>query len=683
MSDYINLEPMHDMYVFETAQLIEQLEQIILDSEKNNGVESQINEIFRIMHTIKGSSAMMCFNNLSVLAHSVEDVFFHLREKKPKNVNYIHLTDIILKVIDFIGNELQKIKNREEAKSDPSEITQSLSEFLNNVKTDSEDIECHIANTQCISPDQDKLPGQYSYKAIMTFEDDCEMESLRAFGVIHMLQQVASDISHRPEDLSDSDRCNEEIRSTGFEICFSCGIPEKEIRQLLEETMFLKELTIECESAQISSISPEEASVLLSENFEKLPAKLIEDIENADKSSNPTKHNFISVNIIKMNKLMDVVGELVISEAMVTQNPDLKGLELENFSKSSRHLRKITRELQDIVMAMRMVPLSGTFQRMNRIVRDMSKKLNKEVELEIIGEETEVDKNIIEHISDPLIHLLRNAIDHGIESKEERILKSKAEKGKIILEARNSGGDVWITLKDDGRGLDREKILKKAIENKLLQKPADDMSDREIYSLIMLPGFSTKEEVTEFSGRGVGMDVVVKNIDKVSGAVHIDSAQDQGSTISIKIPLTLAIMDGMIVKVGKSTCTIPTISIRESLKISRDNVIMDPDNNEMALIRGNCYPVFRLHNLLNTYTDTEILEEGILILVESEGESACIFADRLIGEQQVVVKALPQYIKKVQGISGCTLLGDGNISLIIDIASLINKSSERRQAWLQ
>ncbi|MBP2661638.1 MAG: chemotaxis protein histidine kinase-like protein, partial [Firmicutes bacterium] len=231
----------------------------------------------------------------------------------------------------------------------------------------------------------------------------------------------------------------------------------------------------------------------------------------------------ISVNVAKLDTLMDLVGELVVAEAMVIQNPDLRGLSLNNFAKAVRQLEKITGEMQDIVMSIRMLPLAATFQKMNRIIRDMCKKLGKEVQLELVGEETEVDKNIIEHISDPLMHIIRNAVDHGIESGEERIAAGKPANGKVTLEAKHDGSDVVILIKDDGRGLNRDKILKRARDNGLLHKPENEMTDKEIYSFIFAPGFSTNDKVTEFSGRGVGMDVVTKNITSIGGMVGVDS----------------------------------------------------------------------------------------------------------------------------------------------------------------
>jgi two-component system chemotaxis sensor kinase CheA len=383
--------------------------------------------------------------------------------------------------------------------------------------------------------------------------------------------------------------------------------------------------------------------------------------------------SIISVNIHKLDKLMDLVGELVISEAMVLQNPDLNELVLDNFQKSARQLQKITGELQDTVMSIRMVSLSTTFQRMNRIVRDTSKKLGKEVRLEIIGEETEVDKNIIDHISDPLMHLIRNSIDHGIETSEERKAKGKPEFGTITLEAKNTGGDVLIIVQDDGKGLNREKILSKARENGLVKKSERELTDKEVFSYILLAGFSTKDKVTEFSGRGVGMDVVIKNIDTIGGTVSVDSIEGEGTTITLKMPLTLAIINSMTIRTGKSFFSVPIVSIRESFRVKDEDIIIDSEGNEMIMIRGQCYTVLRLYELYGINTEIMNISDGIMLMVENDGDTFCIFTDEIIGEQEVVIKALPGYIKnlnKVRGLSGCTLLGDGSISLILDVADL-------------
>ena len=374
---------------------------------------------------------------------------------------------------------------------------------------------------------------------------------------------------------------------------------------------------------------------------------------------------------------MDLVGELVTSESMVVGSPELRGLKLDGFHKAARELRKLTDELQDVVMSIRMVPLSGVFQRMNRIVRDMCKKLEKDVDFITEGGDTEVDKTINEAIGDPFMHMIRNSMDHGIEQPEERLAKGKPAKGRITLAAKNIGGEIVITISDDGQGLDTGILMKKARENGLLTKPESEYTDKEIYNFIMLPGFSTNKEVTEFSGRGVGMDVVRQNLEKVGGSLSIDSKKGEGTTFTIKIPLTLAIVDGMELAVGDSVFTLAITSIKQSFKLSEEHqVITDTDGTEMIMLRGQCYPLIRLHQLFGIPTEVTDLHEGIIMQIENSDKVACIFADELLGEQQVVVKPFPKFLAKYEikqmGISGCTILGDGSISLILDANNLLN-----------
>lgn len=673
-------EPMTEMFIFETEQLLEQLEQIILASEKIQEFASQdINEIFRIMHTIKGSSAMMLYNNISTLAHFIEDLFFFLRENKPASIQFSNLTDLVLKGADFIQTELAKIKAFQTPDADPDHIIKEIGEFLNHLKKLNSISENDHDPMQKSSPAEkhkyyiapenpNGRPSQKDYKALIFFEEGCQMENIRAFSVIHNLKDLVNDIRYYPENIMD-DEAEEIIRNNGFKILFKTGHPVETIRENLMQAVFLKSLTLEeaDKEEEIETFANKNTIVPEVTSHKPRQATPKEETEVQSKTIN---QSMISVNINKLDKLMDLVGELVTSESMVTQNPDLNGLVLENFGKAARQLKKITGELQDTVMSIRMVPLSATFQKMNRIVRDMSKKLGKSVQLQIIGEQTEVDKNIIEHISDPLMHLIRNAIDHGIEPREVRLSKGKDENGKITLEAKNAGGDVLIIVKDDGKGLDRDKILKKAKENGLVTKPESELSNREIFLFIFLPGFSTKENISEYSGRGVGMDVVSKNIEKVNGSVSVDSIPDEGTVVTIKIPLTLAIIDGMNIRVGKAIYTIPTISIREAFRPVENNVFEDTEGNEMIMIRGQCYRILRLHRLFNISTDVTRVHEGILIMAESDNKTICIFADELLGEQQVVVKGLPGYINKVKGLAGCTILGNGDISLILDVAQL-------------
>ncbi len=394
----------------------------------------------------------------------------------------------------------------------------------------------------------------------------------------------------------------------------------------------------------------------------------------------------IRVDIEKLEMLLDLVGELVIAETMVAQNPDLKELlnvSLDRFEKSASHLNKITRDLQDIATSIRMIPLSATFRRMIRLVRDLAHKTGKKVDLEIIGEEIEVDRTVIEKITDPLVHMIRNSIDHGIATPESRKKLGKPETGHLLLEAKYVGGEVWISIKDDGQGLNREKILERAIERGLVEGDGLDIPDAQIWQLIFHPGFSTAEKITAVSGRGVGMDVVRRNVEDIRGKVDIVCVPGEGTEVILRIPLTLAIIDGMLIRVGRSLYIIPIIAIRETTKAKYKDITTMMDGQEIINIRGNLYPIVRLHEFYGIEPSSTELTEGILMIVENTGRRFCLFVDELIGQQQIVIKGLSEYIGKVKAISGCTILGDGKVCLIIDIATLADRSEQGKNAVAQ
>lgn len=694
MTDYSSIDTLLEMFIFETSTLLEQLEQTILDCEqtKDYGL-GVVNEIFRIMHTIKGSSTMMEFHNISTLAHVTEDLFSFIRERQLQLADDSAVSELMLGSIDFMKVEMLKIKNGDPADGDASFLIEQLRSLLAEMKqshgTGNAASGTAISVPDRQSPMESKKSGtslesgHCRYMAVLRYDEGCEMENLRAYQAVMNLQSELQSIAHVPEDLLEDEKAVAEIRREGLRLSFQTDKTYDQINQLLHQISYVRSIVLEKQSdtgvPSVGEFTPE-----LVKEQHKLDAPVIPLREATPRAQEETKRgassqqsNFISVHIAKLDELMDLVGELVIAEAMVTQNPDLQGLglELEQFQKASRHLRKITTEMQDMVMSIRMIPLSGTFQRMHRIVRDMGKKLGKDVRLQLVGEDTEVDKNIIDHIADPIMHMVRNAIDHGLESGDERIRRGKPAYGTLTLEASQAGGEVLIRIRDDGRGLDKEKLLQRARQNDLLVKNESEMTDKEIYSLIFLPGFSTKDQITEFSGRGVGMDVVTKNIESVGGVVTVDSAMYVGTAITIRIPLTLAIIDGMNVRVGESRYTLPTTAIKESFRPAAGDIITDPDGGEMIMVRGQCYSIVRLHRRFGVQTDVTGLTQGILIMVEQNDRQICIFADELIGQQQVVVKALPPYVHNlasIEGVSGCTLLGDGSISLILDVQGLLN-----------
>ncbi len=643
-------ESMLDIFIFETSQLIEKLEEsVICNEEDNRYSEAQINEIFRIMHTIKGSASMMMFGNISELAHAMEDLFYYIREEKPVHMDYSALTDVILACIDDIKLEIEKIRNHDKADGI--------------FRTEIEDVKKLLKRLKAAKDGKDKA---HHYQVRLFFEDGCEMENIRAFSVVQRLKEICLQIRSIPENPENSNESTELIKRDGFNINLETEHSYEEICDFFRNTEFLRDV-------DIKEAEEENEDFRLKGLPEANTDNKWEKKENREEGSISLQQSIISVSVNKLDKLMDLVGEMVISQAMVIHNPDLQGMELTNFHKAAGQLTKITDEMQDLVMAIRMVPLSVTFHKMHRIVRDISKKLGKEMQLKIIGEETEVDKNIIEQISDPLMHLVRNAADHGIEDPADRQRSGKPRQGTVTLEAKNVGGDVLILIKDDGKGLDKEKIVEKAKSMGLLTNQERDMTDKEIYQLLFLPGFSTNSEVTEYSGRGVGMDVVTRNIEKLGGSVSMDSTWQQGTCVTLKIPLTLAIIDGIQIKVGKTYFTIPTIAVKEFFRPDKKDVLQDPENNEFIMVRGECYSVIRLENYYHVKEAVKKIEDGIIIMVEQEGKSICLFADELLGQQQVVVKPLPDFIKyfnKLKTLTGCTLLGDGNISLILDVSGL-------------
>lgn len=648
-------DPILDMYIFETSQLLEQLEAILLESEEDGdmSVES-VNEVFRIMHTIKGSSAMMTFNEISSVSHRIEDLFFYIREGGRERVDFRKVCDLVLLALDFVRAEVEKIEQDQEPDGDGSKILDEINRYIQEVKGEER---------------EEKQEEEYhGYTAKVVFEAGCGMENIRAFTILGNIKSQCKQMYHEPDELLDNgEEASKEIAENGFMVHFTTSLKYERVKEIIEGSLFVETLELECTDKD--EVESKEEELTPRHNVKK-------DRHEEKPKEGKRSQSIINVNTDKLDKLLDLVGEIVITETMVIKNPDLLGQELENFQKAARQLKKLTDELQDVAMGLRMIPIGPTFQKMHRIVRDMSKKIGKEVELVIVGDETEVDKNVIDNLGDPLMHLIRNAMDHGIESADEREYLGKSKKGRIYLEAMNTGGDIIIKISDDGKGLDRDVLIEKAREKNLISKSNSEIGDKEAYSLILLPGFSTKEAVTEFSGRGVGMDVVRKNIERIGGSIGIDSAKGKGTSLTIKIPLTLAIIDGMQVCTGNSMYTIPISAIKESFRPVKKDVVKDTDGNEMIMIRGSCHPVIRLHEHFSLNPTTENLTEGIIVVVEGGEKTACLFVDELIGEQQVVIKPLPNYLNKYRlkeyGIGGCNILGDGKISLIINVEDLIS-----------
>ena len=391
-------------------------------------------------------------------------------------------------------------------------------------------------------------------------------------------------------------------------------------------------------------------------------------------AARPTPANaaagMIRVDTAKLDGLIDLVGELVIAQSMVTQNTELQSLASEQLSRSLGQLKGISTELQRTALSLRMVPIRGTFQKMARLVRDLSGQVGKEIRLVLVGEETELDRTLVEELGDPLVHMIRNAADHGIESPADRVAAGKEPSGTITLRAFHKGGMVFIEIQDDGRGLSVPRIRAKAIDRGLID-PLEPLSEREVLDLIFAPGFSLAATVTDLSGRGVGMDVVRRNIERLRGTIEIDSAEGRGTTFTIGLPLTLAIIEGLLVKVGDQRFVVPTLSVRESFRPLPRMISMVQGRGEMVSVRGTLTPLLRLGRQLAIPTAIDDPSEGIVMVLEAGQDCRCVLVDDLIGKQEVVIKSLGETFREQQEFAGAAILGDGRVGLILDANALV------------
>lgn len=394
----------------------------------------------------------------------------------------------------------------------------------------------------------------------------------------------------------------------------------------------------------------------------------------AESSGARTPETTLRVDVAKIETLLDLMGELIIAQTAV-RHLQVTGPEAEAFARASAQLDRVVRGLQDVSLSLRMVPVGPTFRKMVRVCRDVSQRVGKPVELVLDGEETEIDKTVAEQMADPLVHLVRNAIDHGIETPEARAAAGKPRVGQIRLSGAQVGGEVWIRVEDDGRGLDRAKILARAVDRGLVSAEAGAaLPDSDVFAFVFEPGFSTAERVTDVSGRGVGMDVVAKNLQLVKGRVDIRSTPGQGASFTLRIPLTLAIIEGMLMRVGRDSFTVPLLNIRESVVCRDKDVTVLSSGQELVRIRGELLPVVRIHRLFGLQPEHEALSAGILLVVEDGGHPVCLFVDQLVGQRQTVIKAVSGYLGQIRGIAGCTVLGDGRISLVLDVGALVQRT---------
>ncbi len=683
----IDMEQFHQVFFEESFEGLDIMESGLLNMDPGAADPEEINSIFRAAHSIKGGGGTFGFTHISSFTHVMETLLDEMRDgRRPVTTEAVNA---LLRSVDVLREMLTATSEGEEHDEEQANIQQvELNKILNGEATAPPASGEATSENGAQSADQ-TLGWHIVFRPLphMLRTGNDSLRIIRELGELGDLK-ITCDLSALPP----CDEYEPEDSYLSWDIYLHGDISRDEVDEVfswVDDDCELAVMPLIDESAQaplgadaVKAIEPDEVKQ------EVAPA-----VENKRGGGDRRKtdrrkpaggaSSSIRVDINKIDTLINMVGELVITQSMLS----MLGEESDGKTASDREertrdglaqLERHTRELQESVMQIRMVPISFTFSRFPRLVHDLSSKMGKKIELVMTGENTEVDKTVIEKIGDPLVHLVRNSLDHGLEMPDERVAAGKPEMGTVQLNAFHKGGNIVIEIRDDGRGLNRDKILSKAIENGLIAEE-HSLTDREIYELIFMPGFSTADVVSDVSGRGVGMDVVRRNINELGGGIEIESTPGKGSAIIIRLPLTLAILDGQSVIVGNETYIIPLVSIVESIQVREEQINRVAGRGETFKLRDEYLPVVRLHEIFDiAQPKAKELDEGLLVVVEGEGRNCGLFVDDLLGQQQVVIKSLEANYGKVDGISGATILGDGSVALILDIQGLMRLAREGR-----
>ena len=634
------------------------MESGLLELEQGEVDLENINTIFRSAHSIKGGSGTFGFSAVAEFTHDMETLLDQMRNGE-RQVS-VSVVETLLGSVDVLRNMLNAIRDGSDIDVDSvAETTVAIKAILGLENTTTDSVKEQVSEAAAkgwivhFTPHIDIMKtGNDTVRLIR------ELNSLADKAEVTVNNDALPPLSElEPED------CHQSwvINLIGGEVS------EDDIREVFAWVDDECDLKIEAMAKEDDYIGPERRD---DDRRQKAPER-----RNTERrSGKSSESSSIRVNISKVDELINMVGELVITQSMLSRfgdQEDFTPATIERLKDGLAQLEGHTRELQESVMRVRMMPISFAFQRFPRLVHDLSTTFEKKIELIVTGETTELDKTVLEKIGDPLVHLVRNSLDHGIESPADRVKAGKSETGVIELSAFHQGGNIVIQIKDDGAGLNKNKILSKAKEKGLVSQD-ERMPDDQVYDLIFRPGFSTADVVSDVSGRGVGMDVVRRNIRELGGAVEVKSTPGEGSVFTIRLPLTLAILDGQLVGIGDETYILPVISIIESLQVKTENINAVAGNAEVYRLRDEYIPIVRLYQIFGIKPISTDLENGLLVVVEAEGKKIAIYVDDLLGQQQVVIKSLETNFKKIEGLSGATILGDGTVALIIDIAGLID-----------
>jgi two-component system chemotaxis sensor kinase CheA len=722
-----DLEQFYEIFFEESSELLADMEACLLRLDVNSPDLEDLNAIFRAAHSIKGGAGTFGFTDMTEMTHMLETLLDRLR--KGELAVRSEMVDAFLRAGDVIKAQLAG--HRGEGEADPA-VAAEVCEELKRLSDETQDrIPAEAIadasfkmNTATVEADIGNVP-EVTVNVPQPKDDSPKQIYCIEFSSAGMSDAAIENLLTNLKRLGDLEETSSADKSDRFKLRLSTDSSEEDVWETLAFVVDPANLKIEAETNLIAETAGPEENFSSDVNsaadrFEEDELSMAElppapgygffpgapaapkeldgsesqsssvQQQNAQSSKNEVQSTVnkpsnkagsataastnetssIRVSIEKVDQMINLVGELVITQAMLAQTASqLDPVIFEKLLSGMSQLERNTRDLQESVMSIRMMPISFVFSRYPRVVRDLAAKLNKRVELKTVGENTELDKGLIEKIADPLTHLVRNSLDHGIEVPEKRVAAGKSAQGTITLRAFHQGGSIVIEVSDDGAGLNRGKILAKAKERGL--PVSDGMSDQEVWSLIFEAGFSTADTVTDVSGRGVGMDVVKRNIQSMGGRIDIESALGVGTRISIRLPLTLAILDGLSVAVGDQMFIVPLNYIIESMQPTAADIKTVSGHGRVVQVRGEYLPVIALHEVFNLHPNVTAVHEGILVILEAEGHKAALFVDDLIGQHQVVIKSLESNYRRVQGVSGATIMGDGKVALILDTAALV------------
>jgi two-component system chemotaxis sensor kinase CheA len=674
----LDLTQFHDAFFEESFEALDSMEAALLELKVGVPNAELINTIFRVAHSIKGGSATFAFTEIASFTHSVETLLDELRGNR-LSVSQPML-DVLLKSVDATREMLRAVQAKR-----PIEAQR-----VADVQFDLEMILAQRAAAPVAAPSAAPVAASAPAPAAMRrwqisfrpypnlFERGNDplriLRELAALGELEVIADTAS--------LPDFAELAPSSCYLSWQFLLSSAAPEAAIREIFDWTEGDCDLLIEPLDAPAPA--PVEIEVAaLAEPAPVAPLAAMPAASGAEAAAAGAlggETGSIRVSVEKIDELMNTVGELVITQSMLSQmGRKIEGPEAESLRVGLGQLERNMRELQESVMRVRMLPISFVFSRFPRMVRDLAQRLGKHVELTLTGEGTELDKTVLEKIGDPLVHLVRNSIDHGIEKPDVRIAAGKPAAGSLRLNAYHRGGNIAVEVSDDGGGLDADRVLAKA-RSRGLVGPDEVLADAQIYELIFLPGFSTAEQTTDVSGRGVGLDVVLRNVKELGGKIDVTSERGRGARFVITLPLTLAIVDGQSIAVGRENYIVPLVSIIESLQIRQGSLNRIAGRGEVFAFRGEYVPVIRLHELFGVESRAQEVEEGLIVIVEGDGRRVGLFVDDLLGQQQVVIKSLETNYGQVDGVSGATILGDGSVALILDLPGIIRRAGVRANA---